>query len=150
MERDGKWFYYYDPYQTPVKPSPECDDYFERLQEYNQHPMNLERTSIPFNNHYDNSDEYVQQFHEILDTTQNAALKASMQSILDTGQYSEIYVERLSVKTSQIFEQRVAEIEPPDHLVKRYEGMIQEVLENAHNTKMEGVEETEMEGVEEI
>lgn len=141
MERDGKWFYYYDPYQTPTKPSPECDDYFERLQEYNQHPMNLERTSIPFDDNYDNSQEYVQEFYQILETTQNLALKTSMQSIVDTGQYSSIYVEHLSVKTGNIFEQRVAEITPPEHLVKRFEGMIQEVLANARDTEMEGVEE---------
>lgn len=119
MERDGKWFYYYHPYETPTKPTPDCDDFFERYQEYNRHPMNPEQVCLPFDDNYDNSIEYVQEFSNILETTPDVHLRASMQAILNTGQYLQTYVQPLSVKTHEGENREVDLEEPPEHLTKK-------------------------------
>lgn len=168
MERDGKIFYYYDPYVTPQRPEPDCDDFYERYQEYHRHPMNQEQVCLPFDDEWDNSKEYVEEFSNILETTPDVLLQASMQVIARTGQYHPIYVEQLSVKThegenretdleepadrlikkpglstltQEILDRRLELEDPPDYLVRHIQSIIRDVVHNNGNEEMDGVEE---------
>jgi hypothetical protein len=138
MERDGEWFYYYHPWQIPEYPTPDLDDFYDRLCEYNRHPLNLHRMSIPMHDEWDGGEKYVEEFTEVMETTHDVVLKKAMETIMETGQYAETYVQTITAKSEELITQRLNLEEPPEHLVKRMEAIIQEVLSGG---EMEGVEE---------
>jgi len=156
MERDGKIFYYYDPYLIPTYPDASQDDYFERLQEYYRHPLNQHQMMIPFGDNVHLQNEYVQQFTNVQENSPDVVLREAMQTIQDTGQYLETYCDEDSVKYRELNELRnkldkivnhgsliCPPQEPDEDLVIHYKKMIHHVLhpEEQQQEEMDGVEE---------